>query len=223
MLELGYIRILFLIIILALIILFRNVKTDILNHILCSFIALSLLGEIQPYIYQGYNLLLFSIMCLSQLILIGYLVYYEISKSQLPVIIVILCLLLFGFFYLTEFSSYNLFHCGIATEQYDYPILLHQFFDLYSVVNLALIVLMFLWLFHIVNSDQYTLQDTRKRYFIIFGFLIYAGGSFFVVAFGRIILPTFEQWESLWTMIFKPIWFIFYSLLFIGLLWKPTH
>jgi|AntRauTorckE5430_2_1112549.scaffolds.fasta_scaffold05971_3 hypothetical protein len=218
----DYVRILLLLIIIILPLYFNKYRRNGIIKFISSFLILTLVAQILPIFYTGYNLLFLSIVDIAQLAILSLAIYYETSKLKIPLIVITGGISFFLFLYSSSWSSYSFINEGIAPFG-NHPIGLHQFFDLLSLVNIGYITLMFHWLIHIVNLDKYDRDDLRQRYFFIFGFLIYAGGSFFMVAFGRIIIPSLEEWFSLWEGIFHPIWIIFYSLLFIGLLWKPIR
>lgn len=218
----DYFRVLYLVAIVILPVCFKRVRKDRISKFIIIFIGLSVLGEVSPLFYTGYNLLYLSILAICQLGVVSTAIYYETSKLKVPLVVTIGGVLFFTCLYISSWSSYSFITAGIAPFG-NYPIGLHQFFDLQSVINICLIVLMFHWLTHLVNLEHYKIKELRKRYFFIFGFLIYAGGTFFMVAFGRIIIPSLEEWFSLWKGIFLPIWIVFFALLFTGLIWKPIR
>jgi len=222
MLDNDFFRVACLVVILIAPLFFKKLRTDTLNKFIFLFIGVSLLGESAPLIFKGYNLLYLSVLGLIQLIIISCLIYYETSKKTIPLVVSIGGILFFLLLYFTDWSS-NVYFLGGINSSSGYPILLHQFFDLYSVINLGLIVLVFTWLYHIVYREEIRILEIRRRYIFIFSFLIYAGGTFFMVAFGRIILPSFKEWYPLWSAIFYPIWLVFYLLLFFGILWRQIR
>lgn len=218
----DFFRVTYLVAIAILPLCFKRVRKDRISKFIILFIGFSILGEATPLFYPGYNLLHLSMLATCQLGVVSTAIYYETSKLRVPLVVTIGGVLFFTYLYISSWSSYSFITAGIAPFG-NYPIGLHQFFDLQSVINIGLIVLMFHWLTHLVNLEHYKIEELRKRYFFIFGFLIYAGGTFFMVAFGRIIIPSLEEWFSLWSIIFYPIWIIFYLLLFTGIIWKPIR
>jgi hypothetical protein len=220
--AIDYARLVFLVVILFISLVIKQNRQSGISKLILTFIGIAVLSELLPLFTSDYNLIHLSVISVCQLGLIATALYYETSKFKVPLAILAGGTLFFVFLLISDWSSYSLITEGIQPVG-EYPIGIHQFFDLLSVVNLGLIVLMFLWLLHLVKMTNYDPIDLNKKYIFIFAFLIYAGGSFFMVAFSRFIIPSLEEWFSLWSLIYIPIWFIFYLLLFAGLIWRPTR
>lgn len=218
----DFTRVLFLAIILFVCLFLKSWRNDRTDNFILAFTVISVLGELAPLFVPGYNLIHLSVLAVCHLGLVAILINYETSNLKMPLTLLVGGILFFVFLYISDWSSYSLISEGISPSG-EYPIGVHQFFDLLSVVNLSLIVLMFVWLVHLVRLVDYQVYDLKKKYLFILAFLIYAGGSFFMVAFSRFIIPSLEEWFSLWNLIYIPIWFVFNTLLFAGLIWRPTR
>lgn len=193
-----------------------------LESILSVFLFFSLIGELVTQFYDGFNLVIYAFLSFLQVITVAYLLYNESKKIQLPATISFISLCAFIFMYFTNFSTYELLRIGLKSNE-SLPISLHQFFDLSTLYNLSIILLIFTWLISVAQRDDLELSLVYQKYFIVFSFLLHYGGSFFMIAFGRLLLPSYEDWFAMWALIFTPLLTFFYITLGIGIIWKPTH
>lgn len=198
-----------------------TIKRDITNKRISLFIFFTLISELFTIFYSGYNLHIYTTICFCQIGIFCFLVSREINKYNLANISLIICFVFTAFIYLTNYSSQNFYPHGLEPDL-EHLINVHQFFDFTTITFVFYILLCFQWLINLVKEDQKS-HEYADKYIYIFSFILYGGGSFFMVAFGRWLIDDVFKWLQLWEAIFIPLWFVFYLLLFIGLIWKPIR
>ncbi|MBR9859255.1 hypothetical protein GYB22_00590 [bacterium] len=97
-----------------------------------------------------------------------------------------------------------------------------QFFDLASLNGFIITVLTFHWIWNLVNKSEHNPRLRNKKLIYAFSFLIFFGGSFFTIAFSRLLLAETFQWQQIWYNVYIPIYFLYYTGILIGLLWKTS-
>lgn len=184
-----------------------------------TYLLFSLIGEGITLFYDGYNLVLYSVLPTIQVGIIASLVYSETKRLKLIAGLFLGLVSILIIFISSDISSHMLLKNHLP-ESSTHLIHLHQFFDYSAIICAGQITLAFIWLINIVQRTNLKPNQVHKRYLYILALIVFYGGTFFMLAFGRLLLPSFEAWYSLWSMIFYPILFMFYSILFTGLLWK---
>ena len=205
-------------IIVIVVLLFGNLKPKS-NKLVLLILVLHLLGEMITLFVSGYNLIHYSLLSVTQITLLGWIVVIE-TKKTLPVVSTIgFVYLLYTFFLFSNYSSSQLFDWSFSIEG-EYPIDVNQYYDISTLINLCSLILVFVWLHAIVNSDSTNISQIRSTFIFIFSFLLLYGGTFFILAFGRVLLDDYESWSVLWNSIFLPIDAIVNVAICIGLLWE---
>ena len=198
--------------------LFGNLKTTS-NKLVYAILVLVLLGEMVTTFVSGYNLLYYSTLSVIQITLLGSIVVVE-TKRPIPAYSAIgLVYLIYAFFIFSNYSSSHIFDWSFTVEG-DFPIDINQYYDINTLINLCSLILVFIWLNFKVNSNFTDFSQIRSTFIFIFSFLLLYGGTFFILAFGRLLLDDHESWLNLWYTIFAPINAIVNVSICIGLLWR---
>lgn len=151
--------------------------------------------------------------------ILGYIVVVETKKRTLALMSVGAVYLVYLFYLLTDYSSLTFFNWNYPIQG-SYPINVHQYYDISTIINLGSLIIVFYWLYKLVYSNAIYSVQIKPKYLYIFAFLILYAGTFFILAFGRSLLIDPQNWQYLWGTIFLPIYVLFNILLFRGLLWK---
>lgn len=215
----NHLRLIVLILVIA-IPLFLNRRKDSLENYIFIYLFFALFGEFLTVVYSGYNLLLYAIISASELGTLSLLVSKESRSSKLSIYVFTAFILTFIAALASDFCLVNI--VDAAAQGSPYIISLQQYFDLSMMSSIGHLVLVFSWLLNMVQDENLTTYQINKRYVFILAFVTLYGGTFFMLAVGRFLLPLFEEWDLLWSAIVHPILLVFYFTLFIGLLWKKT-
>lgn len=203
-------------------IIFVAFKTNSLNEwFIYAYLCLSLCAEIATLLNPNNNLFMLSVLGVIQTILVAFMISVD-CRSKNVLWALIPSLLLFFLYLFSDFSIASLLNYRDEYEGLK-PISVQEFFDLFTIFNLTLVILLFYWLNYSIEFYQKNHLIYRKKLIYIFAFLLFYTGTFFTLAFGRFLLPNLDQWFQVWRMIYFPIYFIFYTTISINLLWKPRH
>jgi hypothetical protein len=192
-----------------------------LENYLYIYLLFALLGEVVTIVYNGYNLLIYSCLTGLEVVVISLLVHHETSGSNIPKLVAVIFSIAFSAALYSDFCLINLINSTELTEE-THIISFKQYIDLSTIASLGYLTLAFTWLIHLVQRNDLLPYENNKRYIFILAFIMFYGGTFFMLAFGRYLLPEFEDWDLLWSAIVHPILLLFYLIIFIGLLWKRT-
>lgn len=187
------------------------------------FVVNILFSELFITLYpRAYNLVVFSILSITESIILGWLIYKETKKNGLVLLTVLPTTFAFIFAFFTDYSSSQLF--GFLDKfRYVKPINANQFFDLCAIHNLSFIIVLFAWLYATLNGKIPHPQLNKKRFVYIFVFLAYFASSFFSIAFGRYLTTDLNAWYTMWGMVYLPLYLLFYTTLNITLFWNPAR
>lgn len=178
-------------------------------------------GEIVTYFAPNENLFYYSILSVFDVMLFIAIIYEEL-KAKLVLVISIPLVAIFYFIILTTDFSFIMAMGFEDKYPLVQPIGVHQFFDFTSILALIRIVLSFAWLSYIVNNTELKGKELVRKYIYIFAFLVFFGGSFFVVAFARLASPDTMKWVEFWDVLYLPIYILYFLTLVFNLLWKST-
>ena len=197
-------------------------KKKQLNCLILAYLGASFLGEIVPFFVPRNNIVIYSVLQVLDMSILTYLVFTETRQKWLTSIVFLFACGALLFFYATDLSSYELLYQGFEPS-YNLLLTVHQYFDFTSIHHLALIVLMLSWLIYVAKGDTLDLKSAYKKYLVIFSFLLYFGGTFFVLAFGRILTTDGAAFHALLEVTLHPLGFLLYILLFISIQWKRIN
>lgn len=193
-------------------------KSSTLKKLIVCYLLFALSGEIITLLYSGYNLLLYSIIVFFELSILTLIVRKDTGKSNLPFGILSAFTIAFIVAFFTNHSLIDIIQSNVASDSH--IISLNQYFDLSTLSAIGHLVLVFFWLVNLIKSENLLNNHLYPRYLYILAFVILYGGTFFMLAIGRFLLPVFEEWDKLWTMIVHPTLLVFYITILIAQLWN---
>jgi hypothetical protein len=188
------------------------------------FIAASIISEISSYLATNYglsNLDVYSIDIGFNSFLLTYILNLDIRKPVLLFTIAILIALESLLQVVFNFSAIGIISGSLYVEN-EIMRRTIMFFELGTFSNLLITLLIFYWVWWIVNSSNLEPRLVQKRYFYAFSHLIFYGGAFFIMSLPRMIMPSNNEWSAIWGKVFIPIYVVFYIGILIGILWKTT-
>lgn len=197
-------------------------KLNGIDIYLAAYLFNAVLADIATLIWPHNNLVPLTILGFIQLHIVISMIVQDTKYNRLHLIgVPIIALFLF---YLN--SNFYFFQSVVPLHPRwkDLVLNVQQFFDMFSVINFIIIVLLLYWLHHLVSDEKIDfLKDRPSTLIVWFVFTTYYAGSFFVVAFGRLLLPSQQDWVELWETIYIPIHIFFLTVTSIKLLWKKPN
>ncbi|PCJ67420.1 MAG: hypothetical protein COA58_03615 [Bacteroidetes bacterium] len=211
---------------LFLVVFFKKDKTT-LDWYIAFYLGLSAFGEFYSLMGRDdWNILPntivgFAINQIVQMYVVSNLVRRDTNLMQRIPNSFILLVSLFGLLCLTPLSSERFIDADMAPTIRSW-FTYHQYLDFTSIASLIILVNMFYWLYKILKDSTKTSEEVTRRYIVILGFLIFYGGTIFILAFGRLLLEDYSIWMKLMSSVYRPIYLFSYLIITIAVRWRLT-
>jgi hypothetical protein len=187
----------------------------------CSGILTAVLGPSVLGLISGSDIL-FAVSQIIMVTVIDKMILNDTNSARRILWSPIILSVVFLFFCIVPISFADLFNVDFPPPSRTWFTYL-QYADFTSIASVILVVNTFLWLYHMILSGEHSKIETERRYLVIFAFLFFYVGTFFILVFGRLLMEDPALWLKIMKSYYRPIYLTSCIIITLAIRWKSLR